>query len=188
MGEDVENDLSEAIINGINSWRKGSKRKRATAEIEKVATPQDQVGWRSMFEGRPVKGWTRLVEKLSVTEMTAQRSKRWLAALLSKFINTAWDIWQHRNGILHQQDQQKSSGILNAQVIALHGAKLQALQGKRHPAAVSLEKLMESSEQAKMDWSWVAKGAIAENQPVNRHQPNPQCKGNHLQGARRRSL
>ncbi len=32
------------------------------------------------------------------------RGKRWAIALIKKLWETAWDLWEHRNGILHEQE------------------------------------------------------------------------------------
>jgi hypothetical protein len=49
--------------------------------------------------------------------------KRWAIALIQKMWDTAWDLWEHRNGVLHEKDNLviQSMGIhLNQRVTRVY--------------------------------------------------------------------
>jgi len=37
-------------------------------------------------------------------EISRKTGKRWLTALIQKMWKVAWDLWEHRNGVRHEQE------------------------------------------------------------------------------------
>jgi hypothetical protein len=65
---------------------------------------QDKVGWQAMLEGLPVHGWAEVQHRYLVWRKKRRTGKRWLSSIIQKLWDVAWDLWDHRNRILHDTD------------------------------------------------------------------------------------
>jgi hypothetical protein len=97
------------ICEQLERWRFGDEAEVGTEEsIEEiqdlgdVVERQNRLGWRSFLEGRPAVGWSKVQERWFEKIGKPRRSgKRWLSAVIRKMQNVAWDLWQHRNQVVH---------------------------------------------------------------------------------------
>jgi hypothetical protein len=128
-----------------------------------VSRKQFRIGWRHFFEGKPAIGWTNAYRETAKVAVTEAQGLRWLVALHMKLINVAWDLWNHRNGVLHDSECRLAEEKLDEQVKEIHIALQQAWGRRKHVAKVKLTTILGWQEQAKRDWLWVAKGAIEES-------------------------
>jgi hypothetical protein len=56
------------------------------------------------YAGR-VKSW-QATQQIYFARIGSSRSpKRWTIALIQKLWEVAWNMWEHRNGILHDKEQ-----------------------------------------------------------------------------------
>ena len=62
-----------------------------------------------MLEGLPVVGWAEVQQRYFAWVKSKYSGRRWLSELIRKLWNVAWDLWEHRNGILHKSDTSLSS-------------------------------------------------------------------------------
>jgi hypothetical protein len=97
--------ITKVIIDGLNGWRQGEeKRYNSRFSAEQAADYQTEMGWKHFFEGRLHKQW-RVLQEQYFLQLAIQRSgKRWSGAIIKKLWDIAWDLWEHRNGILHGKD------------------------------------------------------------------------------------
>jgi hypothetical protein len=89
------------MIQGLTQWRLQQQ------EEDMPGNPQSQqqVGWRSLLEGRPALEWRIRQQQYWTSKGLHQGStKRWMTQILLKLISIAWDLWEHRNGILHNKE------------------------------------------------------------------------------------
>ena len=65
---------------------------------------QDAIGCRACIDGLLVKEWAAV--QASYFEMIESRrsGKRWAVALIKKLWDTAWDMWDHRNRVVHDNE------------------------------------------------------------------------------------
>jgi len=63
---------------------------------------QANLGWHLALEGIISKKWQE--EQVAVWKAFKSRksSKRWTTALIQHLVDTAWDMWHHRNKALHE--------------------------------------------------------------------------------------
>jgi Reverse transcriptase (RNA-dependent DNA polymerase) len=90
------------MIQGLTNWRQNDQE---NTHDDTTHQSQQQVGWRNLLEGRPAMEWRRRQQKY--WELLGHRSgsvRRWLTQILLKLVSIAWDLWDHRNGILHAKD------------------------------------------------------------------------------------
>jgi hypothetical protein len=91
-----------AIIEGLQGWRTGVEHNfNCNTMAGQAGTLQNQMGWKHLFEGRPHKIW----RQMQTTHYGSERlGKRWIGELVKKTWQIAWDLWEHRNGILHDKN------------------------------------------------------------------------------------
>lgn len=46
--------------------------------------------------------WAQAQQAYYLLIKSRHTGKQWVVALLKKFWDIAWDLWEHRNGILHE--------------------------------------------------------------------------------------
>jgi hypothetical protein len=69
-----------------------------------VVQKQDAIGWQSFLEGRPSVGWSEVQHRYYEFLDGRRTGLRWLTALIQKLWDVAWDMWDHRNRVLHDQE------------------------------------------------------------------------------------
>jgi hypothetical protein len=112
-------EITTAIINGLNAWRNNShiEYDEYDKEVSMAAKLQHQTGWKNFFEGWPNMHWVKLQSHYFVVALRSQQTgKRWMIELIKKLWGVAWDLWEHRNGILHKKDVQVQNVILSQEI------------------------------------------------------------------------
>jgi hypothetical protein len=100
-------EMSKAIIAYLEGWRNGQQESvRISQEwIGQAFSNQSTLGWRNFLEGFLHTSW-QATQKIYFARIGSARSpKRWTTALIQKLWDVAWDMWEHRNDILHNQEQ-----------------------------------------------------------------------------------
>ena len=72
--------------------------------LAKVIEKQNEVGWQSLVEGCPVQGWQDIQQQYFIFIKSRKTGRRWLSSLIRKLWQVAWDMWEHRNSILHDRE------------------------------------------------------------------------------------
>jgi hypothetical protein len=72
--------------------------------LRELLTKQSACGWRNFFEGFLVKEWSAAMAKHLSKIGSVTSPKQWVSALIQKLWQIAWDLWEHRNGYLHDKD------------------------------------------------------------------------------------
>lgn len=108
--------MRDAIIHGLNSWRSGTAETFSTLIpwLQELTTKQQQCGWRNFFEGLWITDWLIATQRYFLKIAPKKSPRRWTSALIRKMWLIAWDLWEHRNGYLHD----KETSILSQQVDA----------------------------------------------------------------------
>ena len=102
------------------------------------------------MEGLPAKHWQLLQQRhyknMGKWKLTGQR---WIKGLLKRLHELAWKQWDHRNHILHREDQphqQRAIALLREDIIAEHQRGVEDLPVCNHgPFAISLDELLQKS-------------------------------------------
>jgi hypothetical protein len=96
-----------AIIEYLDSWQydRPPNLRTLQAWIEPAITHQSELGWRNLLEGIPSQQWQE-TQRVYFSRIGSARSpKRWTIAMIKKMWDVAWNMWEHRNGILHDKEQ-----------------------------------------------------------------------------------
>jgi hypothetical protein len=96
-------DIIDTLIDHLLLWRQG---KTTTPEgqesILHALDIQNDLGWHSILEGWLALEWD-IVQQEYYTSIRSRRTGfRWLVLLIRKLWQIAWDLWTHRNTILHK--------------------------------------------------------------------------------------
>ena len=79
---------------------------------------QDDVGWQAFLEGTPVKQWAEVQQCYYDWIKSKKSGERWLAAVIQKVWDVAWDLWEHRNSIAHGKDSSARLKQLQMEITA----------------------------------------------------------------------
>jgi hypothetical protein len=143
-----------AIIEGLDGWRVGRDtvfNSRTTAG--KAGVEQSVAGWRHMFEGRPHKIWKEIQTRHYATAGIRYSSPRWVTALITKMLEIAWDLWEHRNSILHDNEEGFVAQEAKAQILDLwQNPRIQYITSIRHLVKGSVEEIQGKSLDQQQQW------------------------------------
>jgi hypothetical protein len=104
---DTHPELTELLCSRLSAWRNGDDLQPlelSDPELYQLLLKQDAIGWRACIDGLLVNEWAAV--QASYFEMLESRrsGKRWAGALIKKLWDTAWDMWDHRNRVVHDQE------------------------------------------------------------------------------------
>jgi hypothetical protein len=141
-------DIKHAIISHLKSWRDGQPVSSPNPFLlEEILGCQARIGWCRFFEGWLVREWTTAQQAYYKISKSQGSGRRWTIELVKKLWDVAWDLWEHRNNILHKMQNvvtDQSSRSLNRRVSSAF-TDLQSLLLKahdRHLLAMKLSHLL----------------------------------------------
>jgi hypothetical protein len=111
-------EMTRVILESLNRWRSGEI-PAATTHIkwlQDLVNKQNESGWHNFFEGMLVKDWRKAMVQYLERTRSKKSSKRWTAALIRKLWQVAWDLWEHRNGFLHESGDNLISNQTNNEI------------------------------------------------------------------------
>jgi hypothetical protein len=104
-GQQTSTQIIDAIVEGLQGWRKGQDHVfNTTTTAGMLGELQNQMGWKHFFEGRVHKAWREFHTRPQGSTSNSNAGKQWLGAIVCKLHDIAWDLWEHRNGILHDKE------------------------------------------------------------------------------------
>ena len=105
--QDTEPELQKHILYNLHQWRKGANHRSLRTHnrwLLKALQRQNSMGWHNFLLGRHAKEF----EMVQTTHYQAKSSRktgfRWTVALIKKLMGIVWDIWDHRNSVLHKDE------------------------------------------------------------------------------------
>jgi hypothetical protein len=133
---------------------------------------QTNIGWGRFFEGLWATDWALQQQRYYAIIKSTKTGKRWAAAIIQKLWNMAWDLWEHRNGILYDEENQVTRTMilqLNARVLRIYNdLSSRALRhNDRHLVHLSLSKLLKKDSNYKVTWLTVAEPALQHGRRVS---------------------
>ena len=79
-----------------------------TPSLAQALQEQESLGWSSMIFGFWSTAWAEAQDNYFRFLGKRNSGRRWLALLIVQLWDTAWDLWEHRNGIFHAQEAAKA--------------------------------------------------------------------------------
>ncbi len=144
----------DAIIWGLQQWR--APNWDANLPAGPFVSNQSAIGWEHFLDGWLARSWQDYQEGLWQSVQSRCSGKCWIAELIKKLWNVPWDMWAHRNGILHQSPMARQEILekqVNNQIHGIYAGGTQALPRDafgfvRKP----LEQTLHLSLPAKQQW------------------------------------
>jgi hypothetical protein len=159
--------LAHVISSYLKSWWFDSGiQYSAPREFQMLILAQSGVGWRRFFEGGWVTHWASLQQRYSTIIKSTRTGNRRVSPIIKKLWNTAWDLWEHRNSILHENENQVTRSLtlqLNSRVSQVYNdLSSRALrQHDRHLVYLPLSQLLKKDANYKATWLSIAEPALS---------------------------
>jgi len=95
--------LRTAIIEGLHHWRDPTQvcQESVSYDIRLAVTLQDSIGWQQFINGQVGYRWKGIQQEYLEFLSRRNTGKKWVRELIKKLWGVAWDMWEHRNDILH---------------------------------------------------------------------------------------
>jgi hypothetical protein len=119
MANSSHPEMTRLIIEGLSRWRDGSDLDKVSTTIpwlHELIIKQTECGWRNFFEGMLITDWEKVLKLHFGRIRSAKSPRRWLSAIIRKLWQIAWDLWEHRNGYLHQTENNLWSQQLDREI------------------------------------------------------------------------
>jgi hypothetical protein len=113
--------IIQVICAKLLAWQRGSTEEIPVGTfhaLPAVVQTQDEIGWQSLLEGRPALGWSEVQNRYYEWLGSRRSGLRWLTALIQKLWDIAFDVWQHRNRVLHKQEHSVARDLEIQQITA----------------------------------------------------------------------
>ena len=107
--------IVEGLLQRLRQWRTGTATPtefETTPDTQQAFGNQDGIGWQAFLEGAPAKGWSDAQQRYYDALGRRNTGERWLTAIIQKSWDVAWDLWDHRNNVVHKKDD----GVLRQQL------------------------------------------------------------------------
>jgi hypothetical protein len=111
--------LHQDVISYLKSWRSGSN---LTLNYESTFSLQHHLGCNLFFQGFVTQDWEQIQDSFYNCIKSRRTGYRWLVAFIKKMWNIAWDLWEHRNGVLHSQQNDNSTTALRSLKVEIRKA------------------------------------------------------------------
>jgi hypothetical protein len=175
------------IVQGLQGWRNGNDvvfNVRTTSG--QAGIQQQELGWRQFFEGRPHKVWRQIQAQHCEQAGIRQSGKQWVSALITKLLEIAWDLWEHRNGILHDKSLGYEAQVTEEKITEIwQHPRLHCINSIKQLVRCSAEELRGRSLQQKQQWVVRIEAALQrDKRTTNVTKYQKECEGMRLYLAR----
>jgi hypothetical protein len=146
--------ITTAIVDGLNSWRNGNEvRFNVRLTAGQLGLLQAELGWKHFFEGRLHHQWRQEMTKHYSNIGERKTGKRWISSLIKKLWEIAWDLWEHRNGVMHDKINGYANQSLTEKIKELwRHLLLKATPSIKHMLKEGEESILGKSLQQKQQW------------------------------------
>jgi hypothetical protein len=119
LEQQTEPGIIRVLCAKLLAWQSGSTEQIPIGTFEglpAVVQRQDEIGWQSLLEGRPALGWSEAQQRYFEGLGSRRTGLRWLTALIQKLWDIAWDMWDHRNRVLHETEHSVAHELQTQQI------------------------------------------------------------------------
>jgi hypothetical protein len=110
-------ELTKAMISGLQNWWYGHPFNTPTNHnVYCTISQQSDIGWGNLLEGWMVIEWETLQQEYYDLVQSRRTGASWSAMLLQRLWRISRALWEHRNEILHQQE----NIVTQVQELSLH--------------------------------------------------------------------
>jgi len=107
-------DLQALLLLLLDNWRFD---RTLSADLppylKDLAQKQALLSGNRLLEGWLRPDWQWYQQRYYCRIWSKRNGRRWLVAVIQKLWDTAWDLWDHRNNVLHEQDSTLTVAMSN---------------------------------------------------------------------------
>ena len=124
MGNLTCPDIILSIVSRLKTWRvqmehDGLEKSRFEG-VNEAREYQERIGWGIMLEGCVTHRWASAQQKYYEWIGSKKSGNRWMTNLIKKLWDMSWIAWDHRNTILHDEDN-----VVNKEELSLLNEAIQ---------------------------------------------------------------
>ena len=154
--QQTQPNLADVICDRLSAWKLNSDRKVTVLPflgLQDTVLLQDMVGWQAFLEGTPVRRWAEVQQCYYEWIKSRKSGERWLAALIQKVWDVAWDLWEHRNSIAHETESCQKTLQLKRDITEEFGkGSVTVTTDARMLFRPGLEAILNGNEDMQMAW------------------------------------
>ena len=149
------------IVTALKAWQDGTPMTYTPIQAP-LWESQQQIGWASFAMGWISVQWSVVQDEFYKSIGRKNTGRRWAKELIKKLWGISWDMWEHRNGILHDSENLRRSLDLNQDIAAHYQSSPQLLPAaEQHWFQLPLQELQRKSVQHKRLWVASVEAAVA---------------------------
>ena len=102
--QETEPDMHKHLLGHLQNWRKDRRYHMGWAMsplLIRAMRQQTEIGWYNFILGRHHLSFEAIQHAHYLENKSKRTGRRWAVALNKKLMEVAWDMWDHRNSILH---------------------------------------------------------------------------------------
>ncbi len=163
----------DAICSYLQAWRSGNSLPPVhdfspIFGLRAAIEAQSSLGWQALLEGCLVCHWAAIQQKYYEWIGSRRSGRRWVSMLIRKVWEVAWDLWEHRNGIVHARSI--NSGYLRQTLASIQH---QLSMGPTHLAPADLQHFSRGQEvldsnQPELQAAWLNNVIAARERAIRR--------------------
>jgi len=159
--------LMHILLSYLRAWWSGEGITYvAPREFQLLVQEQSSIGWGRFFEGWFSMHWASLQQKYYCIIRSQCSGRIWAIAIIQKLWNMAWDLWEHRNGVLHEKENLLTKSMitqLNARVSRVFSdlTSWTLRHTDRHLIHLSLFALLRKKTDYKVQWLSIAEPVLS---------------------------
>ena len=120
---DTDPNLQHLLLSHLRSWRDTTTNQSVSSlELQSLLDNQAAIGWDRCLEGWLSNQWASTQQCYYNILKSRRTGQRWVISIIKKLCDTAWDLWQHCNEILHHKEthiSQEAPRLLRREVTQL---------------------------------------------------------------------
>jgi hypothetical protein len=96
--------IRDALCSHLSAWRSGLLSLPTRSHfpgVRSAISSQIRIGWQPFLEGLVSVEWAAVQQRYYEWLGSRRHGRRWVTQLIAKLWDVAWDLWEHRNGIVH---------------------------------------------------------------------------------------
>ncbi len=102
--QDTDPDLSTLLIDMLQAWRTESAfHGNVPYGLNLLEIRQSELGGQALLEGQLSFEWEASQQAYLTFIKSRKTGKCWVVQLIQRLWDIAWELWEHRNGILNEQ-------------------------------------------------------------------------------------
>ena len=179
----TEPSIQWSICERLRCWHRDLLPTPVTTSFpgaQQAIQSQDEIGWQNFLEGLPSIYWQGAQQTYYEWLGMRRTGKRWMAQLISKTQDIAWDQWQHRNSVLHDKDRRAVPPRLAEEIRREHHRGREALPLQDH---IHFRQTLEELQAApvRVQLSWLANVRAARKRNTRRQETTYASERNRMQ-------